>query len=140
MTPRIAVAFAAAATVAVVAAVSGGLWLLGSPQAQREQALDERRVGALRGLARNVDLFWTRHQRLPQTLEELSHERGVRVDLGDAETGEPYRYRTLDDTRYELCASFARASAARGATSPGDFWQHGAGTQCYTLSAKAVGR
>ena len=72
MTPRTAVAFAAAATVAVAAAVAGGLWLLGSPQAQREQALDERRVSALRVLTRNVDLYWTRHQRLPQTLDELS--------------------------------------------------------------------
>jgi hypothetical protein len=131
-------ASAVLAVAAVVAAVLGGLWLLGSPQAERERRLDARRVAELRAIAAAVDLYWTRQGRLPESLAELSQERGIEVAPLDPVTGRPYGYRMLGGNGYELCAEFALGAAERGHVPQGDFWSHAPGAQCFRLEPKAV--
>ena len=45
------------------------------------------------------------------------------------ETGEPYEYRVLGPSKYELCATFSMARDA----DHGVFWNHPAGRHCWTI-------
>lgn len=120
---------------AVVAALAGGLLLIGSPARARTTRLDARRVADLQAIAGGVDLWWTRRGALPPSLDSLARSQPS-VNRRDPATGARYEYRALTDATYELCATFEappdRPDAADG------FWTHGAGRQCFALSAKRV--
>ncbi len=129
---------------AVVVALVGGLIVLGPPSEERARRLDERRVEDLRGITRAVDLYWTRHGRLPSSLGDLSSESGVSVSARDPSTAQAYELRVLDAATYELCASFERTSADSGDSAgraqdvSEDFWSHGVGRRCFRLDAQEV--
>lgn len=124
----------------VVAVVVGGLILLGSPTQERMRRLDSQRVADLRAVASAVDLYWTRHQTLPFSLEELSREPGGFVRLMDPDTKRPYEYRVLNGHTYELCAEFVRDWTDQHDVLYKDFWAHGAGRQCFKLEVKEIKR
>lgn len=89
-------------------------------------------------IAAGVDLYWTRRGRLPASLAELTQEQGIGVASLDPETGRPYGYRVLGGNSFELCGEFTRSAAEEGRMPEGDFWTHGAGTQCFRLEASDV--
>ena len=123
------------ATVAVVAAVVAGLYVLGTPSEERVFRLDERRVRDLSALAGAVDVYWTRYQRLPDSLDDLRNQMGATVSP-DAGSGSAYEYRVLDGgMAYELCATFERASGGEGRAGSDGFWSHRAGRQCFRRDA-----
>lgn len=128
----------------VVAAVVAGLMVLPTPGEERSRRLDERRVEDLRGITRAMDLYWTRHGRLPTSLAELSAESDVTVSTHDPSTGQDYDLRPQDAATYELCADFEQASAVSGdpAGNPRDmsedFWSHGVGRRCFRLETQEV--
>jgi hypothetical protein len=126
------------ATTAVIAAVVGGLFLIGSPAEERARRLDSRRVTDLQRIRAATDLYWTRHSRLPASLDELSGEPGVRITTRDPESGETYRYETMDSARYEVCASFERPSDPVARNREMDLWAHDAGPQCFRLDAEEI--
>ena len=97
--------------VAVLAVVIVGVTLLDSPAQERLRRLDERRVDDLRSISVELDFYWTREGTLPSSLEDLSSEPGVFLELYDPETGQPYEYRVLSSNTYKLCAEFARDTA-----------------------------
>ena len=117
----------------VVAAIVGGLILLGPPSAERQRRLDQMRVDDLRSLSRAVDLFWGRHQKLPESLEQLSREPTILVKSVDPETAEPYEYRPGAERSYELCAIFAHDLASEQEVRERGFWSHGMGGTCFEL-------
>jgi hypothetical protein len=126
--------FGGLVTVVAGAAVAAGIFLMGSPADERTRRLDERRVRDLAGLARAVDLFWTRHANLPASLDELREEPGAQFGSTDPGTRDPYDYRPLEHGAYEVCARFERDSQQ-----PGDpFWSHGTGRQCFRREARKV--
>ena len=128
----------------VVVAVVGGLIVLGPPSEERTRQLDERRTEDLRGITRAVDLYWTRHGRLPASIKDLSGESGLKVSAHDPGTAQTYELRVLDAATYELCASFERMSiepgnsAGRTPDVSEDFWSHGVGRRCFRLDAQEV--
>ena len=118
--------FLIAATAVALAAVAAGLFALGTPSAQRERALDRLRVQDLQRITVAMERHFDRYGALPPDLDTLGRQPGARLNLRDPETGEPYVYRPLDDTRYEVCAHFSAAhDDGTGA------WAHGAGLQCF---------
>ena len=127
--------------VAVAAVVIVGVILLDSPAQERLRRLDERRVSDLREISYAVDAYWTREGMLPPSLEELSSEERIVRELADPETGADYEYRVLGDSSYELCAIFASEMDVRSRDVPyGHVWSHGAGRQCFQLTAQDVNR
>ncbi|MFQ5742210.1 MAG: hypothetical protein ACE5HV_01345 [Acidobacteriota bacterium] len=122
----------------VVVAVVSGLIVLGPPSEQRARRLDDRRVEALRGITRAVDLYWTRHGRLPASLDELSRESGVNINSHDPGTAQLYDYRVLGDKTYELCAHFQRDLPEPPQRVSKVFWSHGAGRQCFQPKVEEV--
>jgi len=122
-------------TGAVVAAVVAGVLMLPPPADERARRLDERRVQDLRAVAGAVDLYWTRHARLPPALDDLSREPGLDARSSDPDTGVRYEYRALEGGTYEVCATFERDSEEPGAER---FWAHRAGRQCFRREARKV--
>lgn len=129
-----------AAVAAVVIAVGAGLFVLGSPAEERVRRLDERRVADLRAIVAGTNLYWTRHGRLPESLAELASEPGVRITTADPESSEAYRYRRLQDDRYEVCAIFARETPFPTTSPATSVWAHGSGPQCFEFEPDAIAR
>ena len=155
-----------AAGAAVVGAVVVGLVLLGPPEQERERRIDDRRVTDLHGIAAATDVYWTRHGRLPASLDDLAAEPGVRITTRDPTSSEMYGYRALDEGRYEVCATFATDSveptgsssiierSCQGCHGPGspvasrvegpvaahaafrDLWAHGSGRHCFQIRVR----
>ena len=124
---------AAVLLVIVVLAVTRAIMIIGSPSEERTRRLDGRRVEDLQGISQSVEVYRTRHQRLPASLEELAAEPGLSAVQRDPVSGMPYAYRTVDARSYEVCAEFDRETADVRAAG---FWSHGAGRQCFTLTIK----
>jgi hypothetical protein len=124
---------AAVLVVIVALAVTTGIMIIGSPSEERTRRLDARRVEDLQGISQSVEIYRTRHQRFPASLEELAAEPGLSAVQPDPVSGSPYGYRTVDARSYELCGEFDRETADVRAAG---FWSHGAGRQCFTLKIK----
>ena len=126
--------------VAVVGSIGYALFLTGSPDQQRNIRLDRERVSNLSNIADNIDAYWDLNQGLPQELTQLSG-RSYYVDrIHDPETDEPYEYRVLGGSGYELCAVFSTDSdeaGSRGRPFSRRAWDHGAGRTCFQLEAQA---
>ena len=102
------------AVLLVLGALGGGFYLIGPPAEERTRRLDERRRMDLQRLQLATDLYWSRNNRLPATLDELAAEAGTNIYSRDPQTGQPYSYAVKGGDAYELCAEFARESEGRG--------------------------
>ncbi len=131
--------FVAIVVLVVGGAVTAGLILVGPPSEARLERLDARRVEDLQRLSRLIDVHWTKHGRLPPSLDEVASEPRAEA-IKDPVTGQSYEFRPTGEKRYELCAGFDRRShpASRGL---GDaFWAHQAGRTCFPLEVRVPGR
>jgi hypothetical protein len=129
-------AIGAGAALVVAAALAGGLVLTGSPAEARLERLDARRIGDLQRISRLVDAYWRGHGRLPGSLGEIGPEPGAAGR--DPVTGQPYEFRATGETRYELCAIFARRSAAERSEVEPEFWAHGEGRTCFPMEVRRI--
>ena len=125
--------------VAGVAAIAGGLALLGSPSEARRQRLDDARLAGVQQLAAAIDVHWTRTGRLPETTAALVPGNPGIANLHDPVTGAAYEYRIVGADAYELCATFERDGGSTVGTAP-PIWAHGAGHACFALHVKHVSR
>ncbi|HVQ15215.1 MAG TPA: hypothetical protein VMS40_16550 [Vicinamibacterales bacterium] len=117
----------------VALVVIGGIRIIGPPSEERTRRMDSRRLQDLQAISRAVVVYHQRHQGLPATLSELAREPGLSAIARDPVTDQAYGYRVRDAHAYEVCATFDRdVSDVRS----GDFWSHGAGSQCFTLEVK----
>ena len=123
----------------VIAAIAGGVMVLGSPTKERQRRMDEKRVEELAAIGRAADLYRSRHGKLPPGLGEMEQETGQVLRTHDPATQRPYEYRVLDPEKYEICATFQQDST-RGGSWPREFWSHGAGRQCSVLDVQRVSR
>lgn len=128
-----------ATAVAVAATVVAAVAVIGSPSAQRQARLDERRVRDLRQLEAAVEVYATRDGRLPGSVEMLGPATGRDLSLVDPVSRAPYAYEPRDARRYRLCADFGtdtRAQDRRGL--PVDAgWRHPAGRHCFERAVPA---
>ena len=123
---------------AVITASIAGFWLIGSPNKQRLLSLDQERVDDLRLISTELWVQSGRgepNQFVP--LPEALPNSGSQDAYLDPKTNEPYKYRRLSDTTYELCATFSLESP----TEPTSRYQsrpkmsHPAGRHCYQFDA-----
>ena len=128
----VVVAIAAVGTAVVI-----GLVRLGPPSEERSRRLDEQRIEDLGRLARSVDLHWTRDGSLPLSLGTLSDAAVPGARFNDPGTSQPYGYRVLGDSTFELCGHFETDWSAR---SSDEFWSHPPGRFCFELDAREVRR
>ena len=79
----------------------------------------------------------TRDGELPASLNELSDAAVPGVRLDDPETGQPYGYRVLTGSTFELCGHFETDWSPRQAE---EFWSHPPGDFCFELDVREVRR
>jgi uncharacterized protein DUF5671 len=124
---------------AILGTLIGGLALVGSPRQERMRKLDAERVGDLTRISWAIRGYYQEHRALPDSLgviTGLPSSEGIRAE--DPVRGEPYGYRIVDSTTYELVADFETADSTAepmGEPAPEPrFWRHGAGRRTYTLT------
>ncbi|HSM50943.1 MAG TPA: DUF5671 domain-containing protein [Thermoanaerobaculia bacterium] len=125
------------AAAAVVAACLAGAFHLKPPAEQRLLRLDTARVAALRQIAGQVEEHHRRHGSLPADLGTLAAEPWTGEIGRDPETGAPYELRLLGESRFALCADFARPSPPPRQPREDSFWNHPAGRHCFEVEATA---
>ncbi|PSN19333.1 hypothetical protein C7271_07870 [filamentous cyanobacterium CCP5] len=121
--------FGAVATVAVVAGVIGGFWVLGTPGRQRDIAADRQRLQDLQSIAFEL---YGRSQNQPNF--ELPTELDTNQRREDPITNQPYGYERLSASRYELCAEFSTDSSTyplQSTNQEDEFWMHPNGLYCF---------
>jgi len=123
--------------IVVVLVVIRGIMIVGSPSEERTRRMDSRRISDLQGISRSIEVYHTRHQQVPASLEELASEPGFANVARDPVTDQPYGYHMFDALSYQLCGTFARETSDNRTE---DFWAHGVGQQCFTLNIKNDGR
>jgi type II secretory pathway pseudopilin PulG len=161
------------AVVLALAAVVSGFLLIGSPGYQRKVATDNHRLQDLQLIASaiysrvsgygNVPAPYpglpapTSTLALPATLDDLVKsnptEYGAYLPVIDQTTKQPYEYRIVDSSHYELCATFETDNAGElqnnsgysgpvappatlgAGADPVSFWHHPAGRSCFTFSS-----
>lgn len=129
------------AAVAIFATLGMGLWMAGSPGAERHRRLDQQRADDLSVLASRIQGYYDENRALPDSLALLSQIRGGPLPVvNDPVTGAPYEYRILDSLRYEVCAVFdlPDSAGARPYDDPSRltiFQKHRAGRDCFELKA-----
>jgi hypothetical protein len=117
----------------VALVVIRGIMIIGSPSEERTRRIDSRRVSDLQRISQSVEIYHSRHQEVPSSLDALMKEPGLANVPADPVTNEPYGYRAVDMTSYELCSTFdgdSNDSRAEG------IWAHSAGRQCFTRTIK----
>jgi len=129
---------AIAASIVVLATVVASVWVTGSPSAQREARLDERRVEDLDDIKDAIRSYTEQHGALPVSLAVLGSQPGIRLSIADPVTGAPYEYVATGARTYRLCARFSTDTALQA---PDDYrsrdvhWAHGIGRQCFDRTA-----
>jgi len=128
--------FGGAATLATLVI---GLFLAGSPGAERLRKIDSKRVDDLARISSSITDYYRERRSLPASLDDLLDLPSVQPGgVSDPVTGLPYGYRTVDSTTYELTATFdapdSMTGPAREFVRHPPFWRHGAGPRTYTLT------
>jgi type II secretory pathway pseudopilin PulG len=139
--------FVGAVIVGVLATLIAGLWISGSPAAERARVLDERRLQDLQSIASAIDNYYNQNnQQLPPTLATLTSQRDTYYVSGiaDPDSNQPYEYTISSSNTYKLCATFSTDSHGQGANQPpsypygsSTFWDHGPEHTCFTITAKS---
>lgn len=137
--PRLA---AAAASLAVVAGIVVGFFVMGTPAEQRARRFDEQRIQDLQSIQWQIADYWGKKQVLPASLDDLTDSISGYTAPRDPESKQAYEYRVIEPLKFELCASFARVSDKRYEQSSALYdrpynsdwdtnWTHGAGRSCF---------
>ena len=137
--------FVGIVVVAVTATLVAGLWISGSPAAERARRLDDRRIQDLQSISNAIDNYYNQNGlKLPPTLETLTRQREAFYvsAINDPDTMAPYEYLMDATSTYRLCATFT--TDTRGLEQNQEqyypynsvFWEHGPERTCFTITAK----
>jgi hypothetical protein len=121
----------------VAATVVGGFLVMGSPREARKEELDKRRVEDLRMLA---NLMTPEPGRpLRDSLDVNGYSPDMKRQLTDPATSEPYGYRLVDSTHFELCATFDTEVRPEDLQPYERDWAHAQGRHCFRFDARYPG-
>lgn len=129
-------------SVAILAAIVAGFFIVGSPKAQRAARMDQQRVYDLQSIQSQALNYWTQKEVLPATLDELKDPFSGYQAPVDPLTGEAYEYTVKGELEFEVCAVFeTQAAAKEGAgarpmmytpyAETTEVWEHGIGRICF---------
>lgn len=127
--PKVIKSLGLASTALILAALSTGLYLSGSPYYERSVRMDQQRVNDLMYIKTSIENYWASSKKLPQKLEDsatyLNPPR-------DPEDNSPYEYNILSENKFALCANFKTKSEFRDYPS----WDHPKGKHCFERTVK----
>lgn len=129
-----------AAVIVVIAAIGGGLYLIGTPAHQRALRLDQQRASDLARLSFAIKAYARQHDKLPPSLAALDLGSDTQRTTTDPVSGAAYEYAVTAPKQYRLCATFSHDAAPRHlpssiAAAPSlRLRAHLAGHDCFHLS------
>lgn len=131
-------------SLAVVAAIVGGFFVVGSPMDQRFFRIDQQRVNDLQSIQWQVVNYWQQKEKLPATLADLEDPISGFIVPRDRETKDAYGYVAKGPLTFEVCANFSAKGVGMGSRtvaepaglSPagieGGNWSHDIGETCFS--------
>jgi hypothetical protein len=127
------VMFGGVSLILVTAVLVLGFYYSDTPNTVREMRIDTEQVNDLEQISWRVQEYYDVHDALPAT---LSDAYGTLSVPGAPEDRVAYRYTILEDTTFELCATFAyesRENVRSYAPLEKGFqsWDHGEGETCF---------
>lgn len=151
LTPMKSKLFAVGSLILIVGLIGWGFSVMGSPQTQRLQRIDQIKVQHLQQIQSQVIYYYQQKSKLPMTLSELNDPISSFMLPKDPETGQDYKYEVLVDINrvtsldFKLCAVFNQPSTNRnlkhgegmsiaypmGFDRRNENWQHGTGEVCF---------
>ncbi len=131
-------AFVIASLVLVIAGIGVGFGVLGSPARQRRISLDAERIQDLNAIASQLQFQAQEPGKAESNLPEQLPEN-LKLSR-DPVTGDLYEYRRIDESTYELCATFTTDSReyGEGQSWLDAQWQHPEGRYCFEIEASSA--
>jgi hypothetical protein len=130
------------ASAAVVGAIAVGFHVLGTPQEARGRELDRRRIEDLQSVAMDLTAYANGRggRPLPASLDAIDSLTAPGFARRDPVSRERYEYRRIDDTHFELCATFDSESKATDLEKWEQKWVHPVGHACFAFDVHAADR
>lgn len=130
------------AALVIVLTIVSGFFIIGTPGQARLERFNQQKVSDLQNIQWRIVNFWQQKERLPASLAELEDPISGFTTPVDAQTGNPYGYRSTGANSFELCATFNRESRGEGNQSSvlsprpvdgylDENWQHSVGETCF---------
>lgn len=125
------------ALVLVLVVLVVGFMNIETPQEVREMRLDEQQVNDLRDIQFRIEEYYRVQETLPTSIDSLySGMKPPQAPTGRA----AYQYKIVDETTYELCATFVAPSTTTLSdrsvaplyTKDNYNWEYQAGEKCFT--------
>lgn len=136
--------FALGGGVVILAAITFGFTVFGSPATQRALRFDAERVSDLQMIQYQAVEYWRTKGGVPGTLDDLKDPLIGAIIPTDPKTQESYEYEMISPLSFRLCATFERASKAGvttfaekvyypigGVFTQEEYWGHEAGRTCF---------
>lgn len=108
MTARIRSISTIVSSLVIMSIIIIGFSVLGSPQTQRLANYDEIKISNLQNISSQISSYYDRNKILPVSIDALSKDPYSYYygEMIDPQTKETYVYRVVNDSTYELCATF----------------------------------
>ncbi len=132
--------FAGVTIAVIVASLVGSFFLLDSPAASRRAAFDQTRESNLQNISSAISDYYATEEKLPASLSDINVYGS---SITDPKTKQPYDYRAIDATSYELCATFESSNKDRDTKGETSYYgytdfTHDAGYQCFKQTLKTI--
>ncbi len=121
----------------VIAVFIASLFFVESPTETRNRKFDANILNKFDQIDSEINSYYMDKQALPTDLAALKSEFPYIMDsdLQDPATNKAFDYKTLEDNKYELCATFRTSNLANQDSQDvyrKDRWPHDSGYQCLT--------
>ncbi len=132
---RESIFFAIGATLLVLITLVLGFMNAATPVEVRESRIDDNQINDLQNIQWNIEEYYRANETLPASLADAYNGKPV---LTAPEGRQPYTYRVVSTTSYELCGTFAQDSTENDYTNvrlyypeKNQNWSHGQGEWCF---------
>jgi len=122
---KLAKYFAGITGIAVLVAVVGAFFIVGSPAAARLQQFDMKKVSDLQMIESQVNNYFNVHGKLPDSLANMNNIPT------DPQTGFQYEYSVKGERSFELCATFNFSNQQEIRNMPFSAYIHSQGRNCF---------
>ena len=132
-------AWSALSFVFILACITWGFIVLGSPWTQQQYKYDQTRISDLQLINNEITSFYQLKGYLPSSIDETLSPEPYTQKITDPQTSQPYEYVLIGQSAktFQICATFNKASsnqypALADQYGDGVSWSHPAGHYCFT--------
>jgi TRAP-type C4-dicarboxylate transport system permease small subunit len=127
----------------VLAILISGFLVADSPAKVRNMKYDSEIIRDFNTISHEINNYHTRNDKLPKDLEMLENDAEfIKISnyIKNEETRKVYEYQVINDTEYELCATFRESNLDDN--QDGDYmyeeWPHEKGNKCFQKKVHVV--